>query len=362
MFSEPDAARVVVDLARALRREGLRVGVDRTQACAIGAALSGDLYWAGRLTLLSRVDDIAVYDRVFYALLGKSAVESASASQDLATGVPGNEEIAGSSVTRGVDRKASRIELLRHTPFTRLTDDEVAELARAMSAVRRRAPVRRSRRRRPAPNPGRFDVRSTIRQMQRLDGDLAPLRFTAAKDQVQALTFVIDVSGSMSTASRGLLLAVASFVRAARAHEAFGFGTRLTRLTTVLRASGIEQSIDAAAQALRDREAGTRIGESLRELIDGYGQTRAVRGAAIVIYSDGLERGDPALLEREMMRLSLQARRVLWLNPLSASPDWQPVTRGMTAALPYTDELRSGHNLASFEEAVDGVLRRLGSG
>lgn len=224
--------------------------------------------------------------------------------------------------------------------------------------VRRNPVLRRVRRRGADPTGRRLDVRRTVRAMHRLDGDLLLPRFTRPRRHAQPLTFVVDVSGSMAVATRGLLLAVASFVRGEPAHEAFTFGTRLTRITPALRGSPVTSAIETAADLARDRAGGTRIGESLQQLLDAHGQPRAVRSAVVVTYSDGLERDDPDLLARQMERLALRARKVLWLNPLSSSPDYQPLARGMQAAMPYIDSFASGHDLASFEEAVSVVLQR----
>lgn len=118
-------------------------------------------------------------------------------------------------------------------------------------------------------------------------------------------------------------------------------------------------ALDAAAELAEDRDAGTRIGESLGQLLDAYGQTRAVRSAVVVIYCDGLDRGDLALLDRQMARVALRARKIIWLNPLSASPQFEPLALGMKAALPYVDVFGSGHDMASFTHTVEVVLDSL---
>jgi uncharacterized protein with von Willebrand factor type A (vWA) domain len=259
----PDPVRVAARLTTALRHEGIPIGIDRVQAFVEGAALSGDLYWAGRLTLLGRVEEIPVYDRVFHGLL--SGPLSLPAEQDLAELLPEDGEESQREGERDIEQvEASAIELLRHTAFEALTEEEVAQLARALALIRRRPPQRRVRRRRPS-DGGRLDLRRTVRDMHRLGGEVALPRYAAPSVRTQQLTFLLDVSGSMSDATRGLLLACASFVRADRAHEAFTFGTRLTRITPALRRGSLSEGIAAASALAQDREGGTRIGESLQE-------------------------------------------------------------------------------------------------
>ncbi|HWI70992.1 MAG TPA: VWA domain-containing protein [Baekduia sp.] len=354
--SEPDAAvRLAAQLAAALRRASVPIGVDRVQAFVRAAAMSGDLYWSGRLTLLGSFEHIPVYDRVFHGLLGAPSPDEPDRSAgdggqdgygETAVGDPGSSTL-----------RASQVEMLGRTRFDALSEPELEELARAIEAIRRRPITRRVRRRQADPAGPRVDLRRTAREMQRLDGDLVRPRFNRPAVRAQPLTFALDVSGSMTVATRALLLATASFVRADAAHEAFTFGTRLTRVTPALRTPGIVRAVDAAAELAHDRGGGTRIGASLEQLIARHGGSRAIRGAVVVIYSDGLERDAPELLARQMERLALRARRVLWCNPLSAAPDYRPLARGMQAALPFVDAFASGHDLASFVRAVEDTLR-----
>jgi uncharacterized protein with von Willebrand factor type A (vWA) domain len=162
------------------------------------------------------------------------------------------------------------------------------------------------------------------------------------------LVFVLDVSGSMTDYSRALLLFAHAALRADPRWEAFCFGTRLTRLTKVLAAAGPDRALRQASAEVFDWDAGTRIGESLAHLLAGHAST--VRGSVVVVCSDGLEVGDPEHLRAQMARLSRLAHAVVWLNPLQEHPEYEPLARGMKAALPYVDLFAGGHNLASLEE------------
>ncbi len=146
-------------------------------------------------------------------------------------------------------------------------------------------------------------------------------------------------------------------MRAGRNVEAFAFGTRLTRITSALHSRDPDAALRALGKAVPDWEGGTRIGESLKELLDGWGRSGPVRGSVMIILSDGLERGDPELLSAQMQRLARLAQRVIWVNPLKGSPEYQPLARGMAAALPYVDDFLAGHNLASLETLAEVMAR-----
>jgi uncharacterized protein with von Willebrand factor type A (vWA) domain len=137
---------------------------------------------------------------------------------------------------------------------------------------------------------------------------------------------------------------------AGRRVETFCFGTRLTRVTRILRTRDPDRALQEIGDRVQDWEGGTRIGESLKTLIDGWSQRAALRGAVVVLCSDGLERGDPELLRLQMARLHRLAYRVVWVNPLKGSPRYEPLARGMAAALPSVDAFLSGHNLESLEQ------------
>jgi uncharacterized protein with von Willebrand factor type A (vWA) domain len=165
----------------------------------------------------------------------------------------------------------------------------------------------------------------------------------------RALVLVLDVSGSMAPYSRPLVEFAHAAAQAGRRVEVFCFGTRLTRITRALRTRDPGSALSAVSAAVTDWEGGTRIGESLKELVDGWSPRAALRGAIVVLCSDGLERGDPDLLARQMARLSRLAYRLVWVNPLKGSPRYEPLARGMAASLPFVDVFLPGHNLESLE-------------
>jgi uncharacterized protein with von Willebrand factor type A (vWA) domain len=137
------------------------------------------------------------------------------------------------------------------------------------------------------------------------------------------------------------------------------FGTRLTRLTRTMRGRDPDTALALAARAVVDWDGGTRIGASIKELLDRYSQHASLRGAVVVLCSDGLDRGDPELLAAQMARLGRLAHRVVWVNPLKGSPRYQPLARGMAAALPHIDVFVPGHNVASLEALGEILGRRV---
>jgi uncharacterized protein with von Willebrand factor type A (vWA) domain len=343
-----DATAVLTSFGRALREEGLAVGTGRIGTFCRAAALlePGDLYWAGRATLVGRPQDVPVYDRVFGAFFGEP--ESSPSMRVRVVG-PVQER----DVELGL---ASAVEVLREKSFARCSPDELAEIAALMARVPVAVPPRRSRRRQAAPR-GAPDLRRTLRRSFRTGGEPLDRAWRTRRVRPRRLVLLLDVSGSMADYSRALLMFSHAVLRSDRRFEAFCFGTRLTRVTRALATAELDEALDRASEEVVDWNGGTRIGESLKRFLDEYGHRGLARGSVVVICSDGLDVGDPELLAEQMARLSRLAHRVYWLNPLQEDPAYEPLARGMHAALPYVDVFASGHNLASLEE-VAAALRR----
>jgi hypothetical protein len=165
------------------------------------------------------------------------------------------------------------------------------------------------------------------------------------------MVFLLDVSGSMESYSRALARFAHAAVASRRAGrvEVFTIGTHLTRITRQLARRDADAALRQAGRAVTDWSGGTRLGESLGEFNDAWGIRGVARGAIVVICSDGWDRGDPDRMASEMGRLALVARRIVWVNPLKATPGYAPLARGMAAALPYVDVLVEGHSIRSLE-------------
>ena len=341
-----DATATLTGFGRALRDEGLSVGPGGISGFCRAAALlaPNDLYWAGRATLVARPQDVPVYDRVFAAFFGAR-----------------EEDPPRVRVSRQVEEieldLASPVELLREKSFARCSPEELAELAALMARVPVSVPPRRTRRRAPA-RRGAPDLRRTLRRSFRTGGEPLERAWRARRRRPRRLILMLDVSGSMTDYSRALLMFSHAVVRANPRWEAFCFGTRLTRITRALATADLDEALRRAAAEVVDWNGGTRIGESLKRFLDDFGHPGTARGAIVVICSDGLEVGDPELLAEQMARLARLAHRVVWLNPLKEDPAYEPLARGMRAALPYVDVFASGHNLSSLE-AVATAFGRL---
>jgi uncharacterized protein with von Willebrand factor type A (vWA) domain len=242
-----------------------------------------------------------------------------------------------------------------------MTPDEYRRVKRLIAAIAEQRPLRASRRRRPDPRGDRLDMRKLIRQSLRTGGDPVDRPYRARKAVPRKLVVLCDVSGSMDAYARALLLFLHAVVGTGRGVEAFGFGTRLTRLTPDLATRDPEAALARATATAIDWGSGTRIGVSLKEFNDVYGRRALSRGAVVVIVSDGWDRDDPALLTREMARIARAAYAVVWVNPLKGNPEYQPLAGGMRTALPFVDRFLPGHNLRSLEElaaVLAGIERR----
>jgi uncharacterized protein with von Willebrand factor type A (vWA) domain len=252
----------------------------------------------------------------------------------------------------------SDTELLRDKDFADYTEAERREARRLMRRLAAAAPVRPSRRTRPArrrgapPHAARPDLRRTVRSSLRTQGDPVERHWREPSERPRPLVLVCDVSGSMEPYARMLLQYMQACVAARRRVEAFVFGTRLTRVTAELAGRDPDRALDRAAGAADDWSGGTRIGDALSTLNREYGR-RLGRGAIVVLLSDGWDRGEPEQLGAEMARLRRSAHSLIWLNPLKAHPGYAPLTRGMQAALPHTDHFLAGNSLASLAELAD---------
>ena len=180
-------------------------------------------------------------------------------------------------------------------------------------------------------------------------------RYSERKETLRPLVFICDVSGSMEAYGRALLHYAHVTARARPRVRAFMFATRLRDVTPLLRLRNADAALAALGKTLREWGGGTRIGASLREFNDRYAQRGAARGGTVAILSDGWERESPELVASEMARLRRLARRIIWINPRKKDPAFEPLTRGMAAALPYLDAFVSGHDLRSLDAVAAAI-------
>jgi uncharacterized protein with von Willebrand factor type A (vWA) domain len=224
-----------------------------------------------------------------------------------------------------------------------------------MARLELATPRRRSRRTQRARHGERLDLRATLRSSLRTGGDPVRHARRRRRPRPRNLVLLCDISGSMEPYARAYLQLLQSAAGGGAHAEAFVFATRLTRLTRALRGRNPEAAIQRAAAAAPDWSGGTRIGPALAAFNDRFGRRGLARGAVVVILSDGWERGDPALVGREMERLARLAHRIVWVNPRVVARDFAPLAGGMAAALPHCDTLLSGHSLAALDAVADAI-------
>ncbi len=366
----PGSPERSVRFARALQ---LAPPVTRTQ-----------LYWTARTVFVSARDQVPAFDALFAAVFD-GALDPADARGDPAApnlegaergegrprhGAPrldapprdGGRPTAASSGARDEDAPerevpvpvASAQERLAQKDFAALAPDELLALRRLMRDLEVATPTRLARRARRDRRGERLDVRATLRASRRTGGD--PVRQVRRRrvPRQRPLVVLCDISGSMEPYARAFLQFLHVAVGAADA-EAFVFATRLTRLTRALRGRRPDLALERAAATAPDWSGGTQIGAALARFNDRHGRPGMARGAVVVIVSDGWDRGDPALLGREMERLRRLAHRIVWVNPRKAAPGFVPSVGGMAAALPFCDAFVGGNSLAALGEVIQAI-------
>jgi uncharacterized protein len=375
--------------SRRLREAGVPITAERgarfAQALALVNPISRRrLYWTARAVLVSDSAQVKAFDAVFASVFGTrdraaefepDDVETAPAAEPNAASQSRGEAGAGagtlSSAPSGsseedvlrdvaVPMAASDEEVLRSKRFDALAPGELAQLYGLMARLEVATPRRRTRRSQRDRRGKRMDMRRTLRGSMRTAGD--PIRLARRRRRVvpRRVVMLCDISGSMEPYARAYLQFLTCAAGSGPHAEAFVFATRLTRLTRALRSRSPERAIQRAAAAAPDWSSGTRIGDALKAFNDRHGRRGMARGALIVILSDGWERGDPALVAREMERLSRLAYRIVWVNPRVGASEFSPRAGGMAAALPHCDALVSGHSLEALEEVVEAIAAERG--
>lgn len=372
-----DARRWTSAAVQALRGHGVVVTTGQAIACvrALIAAGGGSARgvsdpWTrvavGRLTLVSDRAALRVYDAVVPGLVLADAPDrpdgrptsASSSGPPAAVDRPDDGSAGGGDDVLVAGRRAAVLERLRHRRFDRMTDEERAEIDRAIRSLRLATPPRRSGRARPC-RRGDIDLPRTLERTV-AQGEVLDPALRARRRRPRPLVLVLDVSGSMAPVARTMLgLGVAarrSVGGAARRRvEVFAFGTRLTRITAQLDARDPDAAIAAAAGRVADWDGGTRIGDSLDGLVRRWAPRGVLRGAVVVVCSDGLERGEPERLGAAARALRRRCHRLVWVTPLAGDPRFEPRQRGLAAALGSIDLLLPGHDLASVEELARSI-------
>jgi uncharacterized protein len=368
-----DLAPILVSFGRRLRRAGVPASPDRVQAFIdaldqVGAGDPVDVYWAGRVTLCASLDDVARFDRVFAELFGGRRQDRATdaARRVVRVGPAATADAAGQGADEADEDAvtmvvhASRQERLRHRDIADLDAQERAELHRLLAAFRLPGESRRTRRYQRA-HRGVLDRTATVRGLLHAGGEPARLRHRRHRTRPRDVVLLADVSGSMGVYAEVLLRFAHATVRGHQARtEVFTLGTRLTRVTRALELRDPDLAMRAIGRTVPDWAGGTRLGDTLKQFLDQWGQRGLARGAVVVVLSDGWERGDVAVLGDQVARLHRLAHRVVWANPRAGRDGFTPSAGGMAAALPWCDDLVAGHSLAALEHlarVVAGAAR-----
>jgi uncharacterized protein with von Willebrand factor type A (vWA) domain len=248
-----------------------------------------------------------------------------------------------------IQQTYSAVEVLRHKNFEAFTWDEVQRAKQLMAEMTWRVGKRATRRKEPVAHGTHLDMRRVIRRNLKYGGEFLDLAWKQIKFKPRPLVVLCDISGSMEQYSRMLLHFIHTLSNGLDRVETFLFGTRLTRITRQLARKDIDDAVGEVVKVVQDWGGGTRIGDAIKTFNYRWARRVAARGAVVLIISDGWDRGDVDVLRGEIARLQKSCFRLIWLNPLLGLPDYQPLTQGLQAALPFVDDFLSAHNLASLE-------------
>jgi uncharacterized protein len=362
----------LLHFSRLLHAAGLDVHAGRMPEVA--AALShidighrSDFYFTLRTLLVHRHQDLEAFDeafRFFWRRPGeeRSKMDLRALGERRRYGKPEVDFPAGESagasdpsvrtLSEAVERTApmsySSSQVSRTKDFAEFTEHELNQARAMLDKLRWEPGLRRTRRW--VPGPGTIaDFRRMIRKNVRYGGELLEIPARLRKEKRRPLVLLCDISGSMERYSRMLLHFIHTLAGGMDRVEAFLFATQLTRITRELSDWRADEAVSRISRLVSDWSGGTRIGEALRRFNVVWARRTLARGAVVLVISDGWDRGDPELLRAEISRLRRTCHRLIWLNPLLGSPGYQPLTRGIRAALPFIDDFLPVHNLESLE-------------
>ncbi|MEP4195324.1 MAG: VWA domain-containing protein [Aliishimia sp.] len=362
----PRALDPFAAFAQALRGAGFAVSPDQTIDFVAGVGVLGpqgmtDIYRAGRALFAIPPERVTEYEAIFHAIFLDQVIQAPAdgdeeddleayepTSQDQQIEAPEDESEIGAEPT-GAERLSQR----------RLSMRNAEAVRRLLKDAPRALPRRMSYRRRGAKRGDRIDMRRTLREAAKREGDVTALLQTKRKMRQRKVLILLDVSGSMKERSEEMMQLAHGVMQSADHAEIFTLGTRLTRITQALKPADHTQALARAAQAIADFDGGTRIGDALAAFLSVPRYAGFARGAAVVVVSDGLERGDPSIMIDAVRRISRSAWRLDWLTPLAADPEYVPITEGLSAILPVLDHLGDGNSAAMVTDHILNMARRI---
>jgi uncharacterized protein with von Willebrand factor type A (vWA) domain len=398
LFAGVDRAIFAASFAQRLRHAQVAVAFTAIEHCsqaleAVGPLTLGDLYWLCRVSYVSHQKDLTAFDEVFDAIFDPEAgrvstnrrgqqskdqsdederlvplrrpdddLTSVAASVPWAT-LPSitlqppseddNEWLDDESMIPELRASGAMAEMGR--PFDLLDAAELRRVGELLESADPRWPQRRSRRRQTTHSRGPIEMRRSLRRAMRTGGDVVSMVHTEPRRRPRRVVVLLDVSGSMESYARAYLHLIRPLALNHRA-EVFAFATDLTRITQSVRQRSPTEAIDQMSTVVGDRFAGTRVATSLRTLLHHRTWSTSVRGAVVVICSDGWDADEPEQLECSMRRLALLSHKVIWVNPRVAAEGFEPRTGGMAAALPYCDEFLAGNTGDAMSDVIDAIV------
>jgi uncharacterized protein with von Willebrand factor type A (vWA) domain len=349
----------LLEFGRTLRRLGLDVHTGRMldvveALSCVDLSRRDDVFHVCRALLVHRHEDLEAFGRAFDAFWaprspagredapasgGEPGAQEPSAGRE-SMGLLESEADAAAAETSEDDLEVpawSGVDALGTKDFAEFTESELAAARRAIERLDWEPGLRRTRRW-VAGRGSRLDLRRALARSVRTGGDMVRLPRRVRRLRPRPIVLLCDVSGSMEVYARLLVHFAYALTRRHRRVEAFLFSTRLTRITRQLRASRIDDAVRAVANAVPDWSGGTRIGASLEEFHRRWGRRALAHAPVALLVSDGWDRGEPGVLAEAVARLHRSSHRLIWLNPLIGTHDYQPLTRGLVAALPHVDE------------------------
>jgi len=375
--------RSLVEFGRALRDAGLPVTVqqiaDTTRALAwVDLSDRAGVFYAVRALMVTRREDLELFGLVFDAFWrppgddGRDRPQRMPPAPRHAPAAAGRFTIATYMAFKAglanteldvADRAGTYAdaEQLSGKRFAEMTPEELESVARLLREMHWAVAMRQARRRRRDPNGRLLDFRRLLRDASRIGALPARLPRRRRIEKERPLILLADISGSMERYSRLMLQFFHSAAHALRDVETFVFATRLTRITTQISLRNIDRAIGEASRDVIDWAGGTRIGACLHAFNREWSRRVLRRGAVVAIISDGCDRGEPALLRREMRWLHNRCHRLIWLNPHLGHPGYRPIVAGMAAALDYVDDFLPVDDLASlaaFSRALSDLPAR----
>lgn len=363
MTALPPAARPFAGFARHLRRSGFAVAGEQAIAFMQGVTLLGprsmeDIRQAALATLGPSQDRIAEFDALFRSFFYGETTVTVDAEGDEDTEIKDDSgvEREGEQPELGQEESgecASALEQLGRRAFR--TDDET--LARFRKALPSALPQRRSLRSVRTNARGSPDLRRALRAIVRADGDVPSPPLRRRPTVSRRLLILIDISGSMKLHTGDYLKLAHAAVQAADRVEVFTLGTRLTRITRALKLRDVDVALDRTAALVEDWDGGTRIGPTLLAFLSVPRFAAFARGAAVLLLSDGLERGDHAEMETAIRRLAARAFRLSIATPLAGDPRFSPQTAALKAILPSLDDLVDGSSLPGLADFMLTLAR-----